>query len=47
MLKPNFNINNIGEHPIFTMPGNIMDIHEEPNYSKAYENQRLQHITGV
>ena len=46
MLKPNFNLENVGDNPTFTMPG-IMDIHEEPDYIKAYENQRLQQITGV
>ena len=46
MLKPNFNLNNVGEHPTFTMPG-IVNIHEEPDYTKAYDNQELQQVTGV
>ena len=47
MLKPNFNLENVGDNPTFTMPGNIMDIHEEPDYSKIYDNQGFQQITGV
>ena len=33
MLEPNFNLENVGDNPTFTMPG-IMDIHEEPDYIK-------------
>ena len=47
MLKPNFNLENVGDNPTFTMPGNIVNIHEEPDYSKVYDNQELQQNTGV
>ena len=45
MLKPNFNLDNIGEHPTFTVPENIVDIHEEPNFN--YEDPRIQEITRI
>ncbi len=45
MLKPNFNLDNIGEHPTFTVPENIVDIHEEPNFN--HEDPRIQEITRI
>jgi hypothetical protein len=45
MLKPNFNLDNIGEYPTFTVPENIVDIHEEPNFN--HEDPRIQETTRI
>ena len=47
MLKPKFNLNNIGENPNVNIiiPENIVDIHQEPDFN--HEDPRIQETTGV
>ena len=47
MLEPKFNLDNIGENPNvnITIPENIANIHQEPNFN--HEDPRIQEITRI